>query len=151
MKTALRRATLGLVLFTGACANARPVPDFNGQRRHDRLRRTAETSIVWSIRNDNWNAFRVTAVVDGTTRLPLGTIEGHASTKKLERSMWAVGRTVQFELLNAVTGERHVTDAYLIAPGQRVVMHIQHSVRLTTVFPRALSASEVAEIAKRDR
>ena len=69
MKTALRRATLGLVLFTGACAGARSVPDYNGQGHYDRLRRTAETSIVWSIRNDNWNAFRVTAVLENTESL----------------------------------------------------------------------------------
>lgn len=149
MNTALRRATLGLVLFTGACASARPA-DFSGQGRHDRLRRTAETSIVWNIDNDNWNAYRVTAVVQGTTRLPLGVVDGHTSMRKLERSIWAVGRTVHFELLNTVTGETHRTEPYVIAPGQRVVMHILPSVRLTTVFPRELSARDIAEIRRRN-
>ena len=148
MKTALRRATLGLVVLTGACASARPA-DFNGQGRHERLQRTAETSIVWSITNDNWNAYRVAAVVEGTTVLPLGVVDGHASMRKLERSIWAVGRNVHFELVNTVTGETHRTEAYIIAPGQRVVMHILPSVRLTTVFPRALSARDVAEIRRR--
>lgn len=151
MKTALRRATLGLVLFTGACASARPAPDFSGQGHFDRLRRTAETSIVWSIRNDNWNAFRVTAVLEGSTRLPLGVVDGHTSMRKLERSVWAVGRVVCFHLTNTVTGETHVTEGYVVSPGQRVIMHIQPSVRLTTVFPHNLSASEVAEIRKRER
>ena len=151
MKNALRRATLGLVLFTGACASARPVADFDGQARHDRLLRDAESSIVWSIRNDNWNAFRVTAVIEGTTSLPLGVVEGHGSLRKLERSLWAIGRPVHFELTNTVTGERYLTEVYMIAPGQRVVMHIQPSVRLTTVFPRTLSAAEVAEIRRRSR
>ncbi len=151
MNTALRRATLGLVLFTGACASARPAADFSGQGRYDRARQTAETSIVWNIRNDNWNAFRVMAVLEGTTTVPLGVVEGHSSMKKLERSIWTIGRTVCFELVNTVTGETHVTEAYTIAPGQRVVMHIQPSVRLTTVFPHNLSAAEVAEIRKRSR
>jgi hypothetical protein len=35
--------------------------------------------------------------------------------------------------------------------GQRVVMHIQPSVRMTTVFPHNLSASDVSKIRKRDR
>lgn len=148
MKRIHHAVLVATLLAVGGCATLPSQPDFSGQRRFDDARRKAESTVIWYIDNSNWNTFRITALLDGTTEFPLVVVEGNSHVTRVQRLDWTVMRLVYFRLVNTVTGETHITEPYSIGPGQKVLMDIKPSVRLTTVFPLNFSAADLARLEK---
>lgn len=135
-----------LLLSVTACASTGSPADFSGQARAERARNTAEASLIWNITSQNWNAYRVTALLDGSTPFPIGTVDGFGRLKRTQNVPWTTMRVLSLRLTNTVTGVEYLTEPYHVGPGQKVVITIQPSLSLTTVFPLNFSEADLRSL-----
>jgi hypothetical protein len=127
---------VSLALFTAGCASGRGLstPDFTGERRDRAAELEAQAEITWVVHNTNWHAYRVAAMIEGTTRYDLGIVDGGSALVLRRRAPFTTGRAIVFELTNRVDGSVVRLEPREVAPGCKVLLTIQPFARQSTLL-----------------